>query len=480
MNGRFGKVYLTGAGCGGPEMLTLRALQLISDCDCLVYDDLIDEDILSLAPAGAERFHVGKRAGRHSMRQEEINRLLIDCAGRFAKVVRLKGGDPFVFGRGGEEFLALNEAGVYCELVPGISSAVAIPELAGIPVTHRGLARSFHVITAHTSGDELPEDLPELAKLHGTLVFLMGLGRLGRLAGALIEAGMAPTVPAAVVSGGNAARPLCIRGCLADIAGKAREYGAEAPAVIVVGPSAALEFKSIAQGPLSGIRVALTGTESFRKRLVERLEPLGATTVTASRTQLLPLDFELRPEQLYEGSGWLVFSSANGVELALDKLFDRGLDLRRAGGWKLAAIGPATGEALRRRGLNPDLIPPQHTSCALARALQGRLHGGETILLLRSKNGSAELSDALGELPGFRDIAVYDTVCRSRNVSADYIVFGSASAVRDYFESHDLSQSTAVCVGPVTAASLPAGARALVAGDISCDGIVKCILEDVG
>ena len=175
MSDKLGKVYLTGAGCGGAELLTLRARELISACDCLVYDDLIDEGILALAPPEAELVHVGKRAGRHSMRQEEINRVLVECAGRFAKVVRLKGGDPFVFGRGGEEFLALNAAGIECETVPGISSAIAIPELAGIPVTHRGLARSFHVVTAHTAGDGLPEDIDELAKLGGTLVFLLSL-----------------------------------------------------------------------------------------------------------------------------------------------------------------------------------------------------------------------------------------------------------------------------------------------------------------
>ena len=218
MSDKLGKVYLTGAGCGGAELLTLRARELISACDCLVYDDLIDEGILALAPPEAELVHVGKRAGRHSMRQEEINRVLVECAGRFAKVVRLKGGDPFVFGRGGEEFLALNAAGIECETVPGISSAIAIPELAGIPVTHRGLARSFHVVTAHTAGDGLPEDIDELAKLGGTLVFLMGLGRLEQLAAALIGAGMDPATPAAVVSGGNAKKPACVRAPILDIA----------------------------------------------------------------------------------------------------------------------------------------------------------------------------------------------------------------------------------------------------------------------
>lgn len=473
MKGRFGKVYLTGAGCGGPELLTLRALRLISGCGCLVYDDLIYEGILALAPPEAERISVGKRAGRHSMRQEEINSLLIDCAGRHELTVRLKGGDPFVFGRGGEEFLALSEAGIECELVPGISSAVAIPELAGIPVTHRELSRSFHVVTAHTSGGGLPEDLPELAKLHGTLVFLMGLGRLEALAAALVEAGMDAGTPAAVVSGGNAKKQLCVRGTLADIARRAREAGAEAPAVIVVGPTAALKLRAAPGGPLAGVRVALTGTESFQRRLRERLEPLGAIVLRAASTRLIPLDFGLSPGELHDKSGWLVFTSANGVELALERLIGRGLDLRRLGGWKLAAIGPATAAALRRFGLCADLVPGEHTTAALKRELKGRA-AGEAVLLLRSRLGAPELRG----LPGARDIPVYDVETAFNPVACDYLVLGSAHGAREYFASCPVDGFTAVCLGPVTAAAVPEAAKKITAGDISADGVAASIVED--
>ena len=441
MSDKLGMVYLTGAGCGGAELLTLRARELISACDCLVYDDLIDEGILALAPPEAELVHVGKRAGRHSMRQEEINRVLVECAGRFAKVVRLKGGDPFVFGRGGEEFLALN----------------------------------FHVVTAHTAGDGLPEDIDELAKLGGTLVFLMGLGRLEQLAAALIGAGMDPATPTAVVSGGNAKKPACVRAPILDIAARTREAGVEAPAVIVVGPAAALELRSPGAGPLSGVRVALTGTESFQERLRARLAPLGAELRSAARTRLLPLDFELSPDELHGRGGWLAFTSPNGVELALDRLFERGLDLRRLGGWRIAAIGPATAGALARRGLRADLVPDAHSSAALAAALAPRLRPDETLLLLRSARGAAVLAG----LPGARDIAVYDTRTSVSPLPCDYLVLGSAGGAADFFAAEPEPPGTAVCVGPVTAAAVPPGVRKLVSRGTSADGIVSAILEDV-
>ena len=234
-----GFVYLVGAGCGSADLITVRGLRLLQSCDAVVYDDLIDPALLAQA-AHAEQHPAGKRCGRHSMPQSEINSLLVRLGQSGKTVVRLKGGDPFVFGRGGEEFLALQAAGVPCEEVPGISSCIAVPAAAGIPVTHRGASRSFHVITGHTAqtGDTLPESLEALAALHGTLVFLMGLNSLEQIAARLTAAGKPPETPAAVVSGGNAPHPATVRGTLADIAEKARAARVQAPAVIVVGAAA--------------------------------------------------------------------------------------------------------------------------------------------------------------------------------------------------------------------------------------------------
>ena len=236
-----GKVYLVGAGCGAADLITVRGLRLLERCGAVVYDDLLDQALLDAAPEGAEKIYVGKRRGRHSMAQEDINALLIAKAREGKQVVRLKGGDPFVFGRGGEEALALQAAGIAWEYVPGVTSAVAVPGAAGIPVTHRGVSRSFCVVAARTadSADGLPENLEELARLGGTLVFLMGLSRLEEIARGLTGAGLPPDTTVAVIGGKNA--PRTIRGTLGDIAERARE--AAAPAVIVVGGTAGMELR---------------------------------------------------------------------------------------------------------------------------------------------------------------------------------------------------------------------------------------------
>lgn len=235
---KLGKVSLVGAGCGKADLLTLRAWRLIGSCDALVYDDLIDPEILNLAPESAQRIYMGKRMGLPSAHQKEISETLVRLGREGFHVVRLKGGDPFVFGRGGEEALALREAGIPFEVVPGISSAIAIPEEAGIPVTHRGLSREVHIITAHRADEDL--NYGRYGALEGTLVFLMGLSKLEAIASQLIAGGKSPETPAAVVSGGNAPVKQTVRGTLRDIADKARNV--KAPAVVVVGDVARLEL----------------------------------------------------------------------------------------------------------------------------------------------------------------------------------------------------------------------------------------------
>lgn len=237
-----GRVALVGAGCGRADLITVRGLRLLQQCRAVVYDDLIDTALLDTVPAGAERIYVGKRSGRHSAPQAEINAALIALAQRGGLTVRLKGGDPYVFGRGGEEALALQRAGIPFEVVPGITAAIAVPAEAGIPVTHRGVSRAVHIITAHTQ-DETP-DFSRWAALaaDGTLVFLMGLQRLPQIAAGLLAGGLPPQTPAAVLSGGNAPHPAAVRASLGEITDAARAAGVEAPAVIVVGDVAGMEL----------------------------------------------------------------------------------------------------------------------------------------------------------------------------------------------------------------------------------------------
>lgn len=237
-----GRVALVGAGCGRADLITVRGLRLLQQCRAVVYDDLIDTALLDTVPAGAERIYVGKRSGRHSAPQAEINAALIALAQRGGLTVRLKGGDPYVFGRGGEEALALQRAGIPFEVVPGITAAIAVPAEAGIPVTHRGVSRAVHIITAHTQ-DETP-DFSSWAALaaDGTLVFLMGLQRLPQIAAGLLAGGLPPQTPAAVLSGGNAPHPAAVRASLGEITDAARAAGVEAPAVIVVGDVVGMEL----------------------------------------------------------------------------------------------------------------------------------------------------------------------------------------------------------------------------------------------
>ena len=479
---KLGRVYLVGAGCGSADLITLRGKRLLEQCDAVVYDDLIDPSLLDLAPIGAEWRYLGKRCGKHSAPQGDISAALIALAQAGKTVVRLKGGDPFVFGRGGEELLALNRAGVPCEEVPGITSAVAIPAGAGIPVTHRGLSRSFHVITGHTAHtpDGLPENFAALARCGGTLVFLMGLGHLEVIARRLMEEGRAPDTPVAVVSGGNSAHPADVRGTLADIARRAGDV--QAPAVIVVGEVAALRLTQGERRPLAGLRVGCAGTGELVQAQRELLEPLGAQVVWTTRLGLEPLEPpELRPLLEEDRPQWLVFTSARGVERFFCLLGQYRLDLRRLGRCRLAAIGPATARALENRGLYPEVCPAGRTGEALARALTETVRPGERVLLLRSAQGSPELAQTLREAGlEVHDLALYTAKALPGPEplpELDVLTFGSAGGVQAFAEQYGPVALPAVAIGPVTARALErAGMPARMAQEISAEGLARAVL----
>ncbi len=486
-----GCVYLVGAGCGGPELLTLRGASLLGTCDTVVYDDLIAGGILSLVPDQAEKLYMGKRCGKHSASQEEICSLLIAKARMGKRVVRLKGGDPFVFGRGGEEILALRKAGIAYEEVPGVSSAIAIPAMAGIPVTHRGVSRSVHIVTAHTADtpDGLPSYLEELAHLPGTLVFLMGLNRLEQIAKRLIGGGMPADTPAAVISGGNAPEPAAVRGTLADIVRRTQEAGVQAPAVIVVGAAAAMNLSFEAEKPLRGVCVGLTGTQAILQKLRSALEEHGARVFDAVQSQIcpLPLDFDLRT--LCEGRNWIVFTSGNGVHLFFQHLARQKIDLRGLHGCRFAAIGRATSQQLWEHGIQADICPDPYTSEALARALCRAAEPGEDIFLFRSRRGSRELLQTLAARYTVRDVPLYDLradraaadMARSCLERADYLTFSSASGVELFLREYgEIPQRAAcVCIGEVTANALRKVYHKpfFTAPEISAEGIVRVILE---
>lgn len=321
---RLGCVYLVGAGPGDPGLMTLKGRELLSLCDVVVYDHLASERFLDWVPENCRKIYVGKQAGHHSMKQEEINGILVELALSGRTVVRLKGGDPFVFGRGGEEVLALEKHGIPYETVPGVTSAVAVPESAGIPVTHRAVSRSFHVITGHTqAGTEcLPPDFGVYGTLPGTLVFLMGLGQLPKIVQQLIDSGKSPDTPAAVIENGTLPGERVIRAPLAQISSRVREAGLGTPAVIVVGDTAAYEMKYRTEGPLAGKRVGITGTEQFAGKLAAALSEQGAQVSWLINMKVEDHIDEAPMQTAYRNLSdytWLVFTSANGV-----RLFSRG------------------------------------------------------------------------------------------------------------------------------------------------------------
>ncbi len=483
-----GFVYLVGAGCGEADLITVRGEKLLKTCDCLVYDDLIPMELLSMVKPGCEAFYMGKRSGAHSAPQREISGKLVELAESGKTVVRLKGGDPFVFGRGGEEIAALQEAGIPFEVVPGISSCIAVPAAVGIPVTHRGSARSFHVVTGHTAdtADSLPENLQALAACEGTLVFLMGLKNLPGIAEELIACGKAPATPAAVVSGANRAHPRAVRGTLSDIAELTAQAGLAAPAVIVVGEVAGLDFACRKNLPLRDIRVGLSGTDAITDKLSAGLTALGADVHLCLRSKVVELPFDV--SAAVDGAPhWVTFTSSNGVRTFFAQCRKADIDLRRFVSVRFAAIGTATAKTLASYGFRADLVPEEATSHGLGLALQREVTEGD-VLLYRSARGSTELLEMLSEKNiAWQDIPTYDLepqYPREENPARmDYLVFSSASGVELFRERYGLFEKPRyVCIGAVTAAALENCGITdyLVASEISTEGIMQVILEDTG
>ena len=499
--GLSGSVALVGAGCGKADLITLRGLRLLRQCQAVVYDDLIDEALLDAAPESAERIYVGKRSGVHAASQEEINQKLIALARSGLKVVRLKGGDPYLFGRGGEEMTALKAAGIFCQEVPGIPSPMGIAAEAGIPVTHRGISRSLHIVTAHTADTKggLFEDFDALAKLSGTLVFLMGLAHLPVIAARLIAAGKDPKTPSAVISGGNAPNPVCVRASLDAIAQAAENACVSAPAIILVGGVAAMDLS--ADEPLKGVRVGLTGTPEIEKKQRVALQALGAETVWAVRSEIKELPGAYDWRRMSEDSDWLVFTSANGVRACFRQLAETDKDMDWLSwnrnflkGKKFAVIGAATGAALARYGIDADVCPDTYTSENLAFAIAAAAEPGEKITLLRSALATKTLPEML-QKSGFvvEDIPVYDLESSpgaARLPKLDYLTFSSAGGVESFFKQYGAVPEGAccVCIGGVTAKALEHHTDTYFltasevsgedSGRISAEGIVEAILHD--
>jgi uroporphyrinogen III methyltransferase/synthase len=456
-----GIVHLVGAGPGDPGLMTRRSLELIAAADAILYDRLIPADALDGARADCDLRYVGKAPGDVALSQEETTALLVELGLAGRRVVRLKGGDPFVFGRGGEEAEALSAAGVPFEVVPGITAGVAASAYAGIPVTHRDAASAVAFVTGHEAPEktrardgETPDsgaaaphsdiDWQGLAAFPGTLVFYMGVRNLPEIAAALIAAGRDPAEPAAVVRRGTLPDQRTVTGTLADIAERVADAGLKAPAIAVVGPAVELRdtLAWIERRPLHGTRVAVTRARAQASGLAARLRELGADVVEtpAIRIEPRPVEGEIAAAvDALDDYSLVCFTSANGVALFFEALAARGLDARALAGSTVAAIGPGTARELLQHGVRADIVPPRSVAEALVEALAGTPVEGRRVLVARATSGRDVLPDALRERGARVDLlALYDTVIeplgdgqRAALSDADYVTFTSASSVRN-------------------------------------------------
>jgi uroporphyrinogen III methyltransferase/synthase len=485
-------VYLVGAGPGDPGLLTARALELIAVADVIVHDRLIPATALDGARADAEVVYVGKEGGGPSVSQDEIGGLLRRHGAAGRAVVRLKGGDPFVFGRGGEEAELLREAGIDFEVVPGVTAGVAAPAYAGIPVTHRDAASAVAFVTGHEDPAKVESvlDWGALAAFPGTLVVYMGVRQLEAIAGRLQAGGRAASEPAAVIERGTLPGQRTVTGTLETIAGVAARESIKAPAIALFGPVAALR-RNLAwreAQPLHGVTIAVTRARAQASGLAGRLRALGADVVEAPAIRIRPLDGPAPDLSRYD---LVCLTSPNGVALLFERLLAAGLDARALAQTTVAAIGPGTARALREHGIAADVVPERFVAEGLIEALAGTTV--TRALIARAAQARDVLPDALRAGGAEVDVlSLYETVsepltdAQRRALSdADLVTFTSSSTVRFFFEQAGdaLGPGTRLAsIGPVTTETLRERGREpdLEATRHDIDGLVEAILAGAG
>jgi uroporphyrinogen III methyltransferase / synthase len=469
-------IYLVGSGPGDPGLFTVKGVRCMEEADTVVYDRLAPEALLGYTRSEAERIYVGKKPGNPTMSQEEINALLVELGRAGKTVVRLKGGDPYIFGRGGEEALALKRAGLPFEVVPGVTSGVAAPAYAGIPVTHRNVSTSVAFVTGHEDPTKGRSDVDwqKLADGVDTLVLYMGVGRLEEISAELIAAGRSPETPVACVRWGTVPEQQTVTGTLEDIAGRVAEAGLKPPAITVVGDVVALREEGLGwyeRRPLFGSRVVVTRARAQAGELSAELERLGAEVHEFPTIEIQPpedfgpLDAAIRE---LDSFAWIVFTSVNGVEAFLERLRHHGLDLRAVPrGAKLAAIGPATARKIEEAGLRVDVVPEEYRAEALIGAIDAL--DGERVLIPRAKVAREILPEKLRQA-GAEIVVVpaYESVPSSAGKEElsrlllsgeiDCVTFTASSTVENFvgaFGAEEVARllggTRVACIGPITA-----------------------------
>ncbi len=489
-----GKVWLVGAGPGDPGLLTVKAARALASADVLVYDYLASAPIVALAPPTCEMIYVGKKAGAHTLRQEEITALIVRLGREGKRVVRLKGGDPFIFGRGGEEAAELREAGIPFEIVPGITSAIAAPAYAGIPVTHRDHNTAFTVATGHedpTKGASTL-DYARLADPHQTLVLLMAMGNLAGIVAELQRSGLSGDTPVGIVREGTRPSQETLVATLDTVVAEVERTQFAAPAIVVVG-NVVRERAAIAwfdTHPLFGKRVLITRPLAQADDFAARLWEIGAEPLVAPAIAIGPPD-DAGPAQhaisALRSYAWVAFTSRNGVESFFAQLDEQRRDARVVGDVRIAAIGAATASALEARGLRPDFMPETAIGEAVTEGLLARTAAGDRVLLFRAQEARDVIPQGLraqgrivDDVAGYATSMVHDPDYADRIAAADVVTFASPSAVHAVIENagvHALEGKRIACIGPVTAqAAAEAGITVdVVAAEFTVDGLLDAL-----
>jgi len=491
------KVTLVGAGPGGIGLLTIRGLEILRTADIVLYDRFVSDDILAEIPVSAEKIDVGKRAGNHPVPQDEINNLLLEKARQGKNVVRLKGGDPLVFARGGEELEILAQNNIPFEIVPGVTSAIAAAAYAGIPLTHREYASSFHLITAHAKNNETPNiDFDALAKLNGTLVFLMGIAVINDICEGCVSAGMDKDMPAAIVENAAANTQRKFLGTLATLPEIARANNVKSPAVIIIGK--VCEFSDrydwFSRKPLRNKRVIVARVKHEASKLSDSLRELGCDVVEMPCFRIAPLTgagcmLGKKLTNIKEYS-WLVFTSGAGVNIFFDYLIENEIDIRILHHLKIACVGIETKKEVSKRGIKADYVPAEYNGAALAHGLAGLVKNGERLLIARAKDADKDLTRILAEAGiTFADVPIYEKIKEiNTNATAgaiaahdfDFAAFTSPSAVECFAEAaarNQLGKIKAVCIAEKTAAAARAyGMEAHVSTEATVMSMVEKIL----
>jgi uroporphyrinogen III methyltransferase/synthase len=499
-----GKVYLIGAGPGDPDLITLKGKECLTKADIIVYDYLVSESLLSLAHKDAEIIYVGKKSGQHTMPQKDINNLLIASAKKGLTVARLKGGDPFIFGRGGEEAMELSKEGVTFEIVPGVTSAVAAPAYAGIPLTHRNFASTVCFITGHEDPTKGESDISwnALAQSSGTLVFLMGIANLDRIVKKLTDLGRSPKTPAAVVGNGTMLNQRTVIGTLGNIDQEVKDAHLGAPGIIVVGDVVNLSeyLNWFESRPLFGKKIVITRPEDQAAGFIRTLSELGAECLLFPTITILPpaswkeLDKAITSLSRYD---WILFTSLNGVKYFFKRLGFQKKDTRYLNGVNIGAIGPGTAAVLIDKGINPDLIPDQYWAEGVVEGLKKSLLDGKRILLPRPVIARDYIPKKLTELGAKVDvIEAYQTVKPDysqqqlsmlfKDSAIDMITFTSPSTVDNFLDLlkgqsifKELLKAKVACIGPITAQrAVEKGLKVdIVPDQYTVDALTRAIIE---